>query len=315
VSTLAVLITYHNEGSLLRRCLLSLRAQTMPVDEILIYDDASDDSPEPYLVAGLPIRIIRGCQNIGPARGRNVLLHESRSALIHFHDADDAFSPTWREDVGRAFDRAPVDAVFTEVGWVEQNGARRDSMVGLEAVKAGADLLTFAIRHRILTPTGTYQRSAVLAIGGYRSGLWQAEDWDFHIRLAARGLRYRVLLRPLVVVYRRPDGRSEQRLEVWRSELQAIGLLASELPASCRQDLCDEAARVGSAMYQAGFQTDARDAFRLADRLGRPSFADRPGFYRTVARCAGSLQAERLGVIWRGVVPSGLRQRLPSRRD
>jgi hypothetical protein len=284
------------------------------VEEVLIYDDASDTPPEPYLIAGLPTRVLRGRTNVGPAVARNLLFHESQSALVHFHDADDAFAPTWREEVGRLLDDGSRDAVFTEVGWVEESGERRDSTVGLEQLGAGADLLAFAIRNSILTPTGTYQRALVLSIGGYRPGLWQAEDWDFHVRLASRSPRYEILLRPLVVVHARREGRSNDRLDVWRSQLKAIDLLSSELPAAYRQDLCEVATRVGSMLYQAGHHNQAQEAFALAARLGQSSFAGRPGLYRTVARRAGAVHAERLAAIWRGFLPSTIRQLLSSRR-
>lgn len=56
--TIAVLITYHNEGPLLTECLDSLRRGGSQPDEVLIYDDASDIPPEPYIPAGMPVRVI-----------------------------------------------------------------------------------------------------------------------------------------------------------------------------------------------------------------------------------------------------------------
>jgi hypothetical protein len=91
-------------------------------------------------------------------------------------------------------------------------------------------------------------------------------------------------------------------------------LLSSELPAAYRQDLCEVATRVASTLYQTGHRNQAEEAFALAARLGQPSFAGRPGIYRTVARRAGAVQAERLAAIWRGVLPSTIRQFLSSKR-
>ncbi len=48
-STLAVLITYHNERALLQDCLESLRSGPETTDEVIVYDDASTYPAEDYL--------------------------------------------------------------------------------------------------------------------------------------------------------------------------------------------------------------------------------------------------------------------------
>ncbi|HEX2780879.1 MAG TPA: glycosyltransferase family 2 protein, partial [Gemmatimonadaceae bacterium] len=64
--TVAVLVTYYNEGELLRECLTSILAQDPPPDEVLVYDDASRIPAQPHVPEGAPVRVIRGSQNVGP---------------------------------------------------------------------------------------------------------------------------------------------------------------------------------------------------------------------------------------------------------
>ena len=315
--TLAILIPYHNEGALLTRCLNSLRDQSTPVDEILIYDDASSLPPEPYIPQGLPVRVVRGAVNIGPGRGRNILLRQTRARFIHFHDADDSFAPGWAGSVLTALTNDSLDAVFTDISFANDLGIYVDRMLGLDAIHKGQDLVSFCIRGVMLTPAGTYRRDIVDAIGGYREALWQSEDWDFHIRLAARGIHFDVLPEPLVVMHRRPDSRSEERREVLDSTLQAIRLLASEIPARYQKDLSEVAAHAGSVLFRLGAHSDARAAFRLARRLGPATLESEPYSYRVLSQIAGQECAEWVGYVYRRTLPSSLRNfmaSLPMRR-
>ena len=107
-------LTYYNEGPLLTECLESLRQAEDRPDEILIYDDASRVPPEPYIPSDMPVRVIKGEVNRGPARGRNALLEACSCDYLHFHDSDDLFAPEWCREVRCLLERNPVDAVLTE---------------------------------------------------------------------------------------------------------------------------------------------------------------------------------------------------------
>jgi len=303
----AILITYHNEGNLLRRCLESLAMQTRPVGEVVIYDDASTVRPEAHVPDRLAVRLVRGERNIGPARGRNVLLAQASSPFVHFHDADDAFEMDWNERVSTTLARTDADAVFTEVSSVTDEGAVRESILGLDAVAAGEDLTRFCLRGSMLVPAGTYRRAAIEAIGGYRDALWQSEDWDFHVRLAASGVTSAVVLEPLVRIYLRAASRSRDTTAVWTSAVDAVRLLSKELRSEYRPDLAEAAARAGSHLFRSGAHGDARAAFALARSLGPPRHDGETGVYRTVARYAGQEIAERTGEWYRRLVPQSLR--------
>ena len=303
--TLGVLITYFNEQELLRECLDSLLSQREEPDEILIYDDASVDPVEAYVPKGNRIRIIRGDVNKGPGHGRNVLLRASQSDYIHFHDADDLFHPDWCQRVRDAVGEAGADVVFTEVSSRGEGGLQCKRVMGLDRLVSEGDLIRFCIRGAILTSAGTYRRSAVLAIGGYREALWQTEDFDFHIRLAASNPRYTVITEPLVTRLR--VGRSKNQAEVWGCALETISSAAQELPRQYRPDLAERAAGVGSILFQLGLRVKARQAFRLADELGPPTLKSRGPLYRRIARHLGPEWAEWAGWAWRRLVPSRVR--------
>jgi hypothetical protein len=304
-----VLITYHDERELLRECLASLQAQTEAPNEIVVYDDASAYPAVGYVPPGMQVRIIREEVNRGPSCGRNILLRGAESDFVHFHDADDLFDPLWCAKVRSAIRASNPDAVITEISSYQGDRLLSPNTQGLDQIQGG-DLVSFCLAGALLTSSGTYRRSAALAIGGYRESLWQSEDWEFHVRLTASGIRYDIIDEPLVIKRVRAESRSEDHQEVFSSAVQGIALLAGELPAKYRPELSDAAARAGMALYRIGAHDDARHAFSLARDLGGPPLRSQHSLYRLAASALGLEGAERVGSMYRRLVPASLRGRM-----
>ncbi|MDQ6672226.1 MAG: glycosyltransferase [Chloroflexota bacterium] len=306
--SIGVLITYYGERELLRECLDSLASQTRLPHEILIYDDASDAPAQDYVPVGLAVRVLRGNENRGPAFGRNQLLRASTSAYIHFHDADDLFYPDWHARVREVLEAGDVDVVFTEIAVHDGLGIRSTHVLALSSLaEAGNDLVRFCIRGIMLVPSGTYRRDTVLAIGGYRTALWQSEDFDFHVRLAASDPRFAVITDPLVTIRVRPDGRSSDRVQTLTSYVQAVAALSEELPPSYRSDLADAAARAGSTLFKLGARAEATTAFQLSAQLGPPRFSTQRPLYRALVNAVGFERTEQLAQAYRSILPARMR--------
>lgn len=307
-TTLAVLITYYNERHLVGECLASLLAQPEPPDEILIYDDASRLPARDYVPPAFPVRIIRDETNRGPAHGRNALLRASRADYIHFHDSDDLFHHDWCRQVRAAIAATGADAIFSEITSFRDAAILARSILRLRELAEHGDLLRHCLQGVMLVPSGTYRRAAVERIGGYRERLWQAEDFDFHARLAASGVSYALLHDALVFIRVRRESRSQNQRETLACMAEAVELLAAELPTEYRPYLAEIAAYAGSGLFKAGERRGARAAFRLAWRLGPPTLATQRRFYRGVARRFGPEAAEYITAAYRALLPERLRR-------
>jgi hypothetical protein len=310
--TLAVLITYHDEGALLTECLDSLAAQG-PVDEIIVFDDASDIRPESYLPAGLPVRVVRSNRNVGPSIGRNRLLEASRADYIHFHDADDLFLAGWSEHVLAAAGEG-VDCVFTEVETIHEDGSTHAGVIGLERLNQAGDLLTFALMHSILTIAGTHRRVLAQKVGGYNERLWQSEDYEFHARLALSRPSWRAIGQPLVRSRVRTESRSQKQREVWTSAWQAVLELGRLVPASHQPDLAAFSERVGRQLWQLGARPEALAAFQFAETHGVRLGDLQPG-HRWLARRVGLVRAHKIASLYRALLPHELRRLLAGLRN
>jgi glycosyltransferase involved in cell wall biosynthesis len=305
---LSILVTYHNERAWLTECLQSLLPQLGDDDEVIVYDDASEHAAQPHLVNDTRIHLMGGSTNIGPARARNELCAASSGTHIHFHDADDLFASAWRAEVTAAFERERPDVVFTDVASFDDAGNQSRHVMGIERLQVDGDLLKFSLRGAVLAPAGTYTRSLVQQVGGYRPHLWQSEDYDFHIRMALLKPNFAVINQDLVLIRRHPNQRSRLVREVWSSAMESLNLVAPRIPAAAHPHAAYAATRAGSALFACGARTDAARAFALADRFGGVSY-ERSGMQR-LTRLLGPVSAERVAAMYRTVVPNALRSRL-----
>jgi glycosyltransferase involved in cell wall biosynthesis len=306
--TLSVLITYHNEGAWLTECLNSIAPQLGKQDEILVFDDASSAPARDYLIVDARVRVLEGGpDNIGPAAARNRLLANATGELIHFHDADDLFAADWYRRVTPVF-AGDVDVVFTDVQSFSADGRRWTSVMSVERLQQHGDLLDFAIHGGVLVPSGTYRRELLDKVGGYRAEMWQSEDYDFHMRLALRNPRFRVIDEDLVLIRRHPGQRSRAAVEVWSSALDALEHLAPQFPHTAHDAVAAIATRAGSELFHAGAGPEARRAFGLAQRFGGARY-DRP-MMQNLTRLLGAMSAERIASAYRKLLPGALRQRV-----
>lgn len=294
---LTIGITYHNEGELLTECLNSIISQIDATVEILIYDDASTLKPQPFIPSHSAIRILKGEKNIGPAKGRNILLKEARGEYIHFHDSDDWFHKNWYEEVSQYFGK--VDAVFSEVTSYRENRLYVEKVMEVTRLKKQNDLLKFAIESFMLVPSGTYRKKILERMNGYREDLWQSEDWDFHVRLALLNPHFVVLEEPLIFIRVRKDSRSQNVEETALDTLKAIKLLKDSIPKSYYCYLADKTAFMGSKLFAIGNINQAREAFRFSQVLGPSNFHWRKNSFQIFAKLFGPIFAEKIGLFFR----------------
>lgn len=291
--SISVLITYHNEREMLKECLESLQSGSCLPDEILIYDDASTFPPDGFIPPGLPVRILRGEVNLGPGRGRNLLLEQATGEFIHFHDSDDWFHHDWCMVVNERLKNCICDVLFTEVTSSSTGyPSFLHPFMGYEIVLPNLDLTAFALEQSLLVPCATIRRECAIKIGGFRAGLWQSEDKDFYIRLAASGVSWQVEKRPLICIRNRADSRSKQQAEVWKDGLKCLNYAHKELPSRYGSNIANAAAKCAYQLYGLGETNAAREAFQLSKRLGGASYSWRSLGFRLVAKFFGAETAE-----------------------
>ena len=97
----SVIIPVWNPGDGIRRCVASLRGQTLKDIEMIFVDDCGTDGAMDVVRAAAAedprIRIISNAENVGPGISRNAGIEVARGEYLSFVDADDYVSPNFLE--------------------------------------------------------------------------------------------------------------------------------------------------------------------------------------------------------------------------
>jgi glycosyltransferase involved in cell wall biosynthesis len=173
-----------------------------PSVEIIVTDDGSDDGTAEYL-AGLAARdprlVVMAGPRKGPSPARNVALERVRAPLVAFLDADDRWCP------GKLATQLALHAAHPEIGFSftdyrhltpesEDRGACFafwPCFAARNGWRTEAFLLPDAFAHIyaenvVGTSTVIARTDLLREVGGFRTSLGSAEDWDLWLKLASR---------------------------------------------------------------------------------------------------------------------------------
>lgn len=191
-TTLALCIPAYNAAQHLPRILTSAKNQEIPFDEILVYDDCSDDNTK-EVAESYGATVINGSTNEGCSFGKNELATYAKSDWLHFHDADDDLLPNFTKEIHQWIEKNDnqYKVLLLNFRYVnfKTNLVLSEANYNVEAMHK--DSLSYAIEHKIVN-FGVYQKSAFLSAGGFdidKKVLYN-EDKAFHLRLATQGLKF-----------------------------------------------------------------------------------------------------------------------------
>ena len=189
--TLALCIPAYNAADYLPRLLTSAAQQTVPFDEILVYDDCSTDDTA-VVAEAHGATVVRGEVNWGCSAGKNRLAEATTGEWIHFHDADDDITLDLVERVRPHLRRADApDVLLLHFEYRDHATGEHLSKSSYDANLLRHDPVGFVVRHEVPN-FGVYRRSAFLDAGGFDldPNVLYNEDVAFHHRLALAGLRF-----------------------------------------------------------------------------------------------------------------------------
>src|SRR4051812_10172167 len=98
--TTALLVPVFNGERFIQSFHASIQALSGAFDEIIFYDDGSDDGSAAILKR-LGYSVRQGTTNAGQAAARNRLLAATGADWVHFHDIDDLIHPSYLADTKR----------------------------------------------------------------------------------------------------------------------------------------------------------------------------------------------------------------------
>lgn len=216
-----VVVPTRNRRPLLERTLRSVLAQRGVGIEVVVVDEASEDTTQEFLAeltsADERVSVVRNDQALGVAAARNAGLQLARADWTAFVDDDDLWAPTKLAAQLAALDRAGAWSCTSAV--VVDENLR---ILGVEAAPP-PDVLTRLLRRNVVPGGG----SSVVAptellrtLAGFDERLRVLADWEMWIRLARAAPL--APLDELLVAYRRHRGGMSRDLSALDSELEHV---------------------------------------------------------------------------------------------
>ena len=189
----------------------SVQAQTCADWELLIVDDGStDETPGIARACAARDARVRLLQqpNAGISAARNLAIREATGDLLAILDSDDLWEPGYLAAQLAIFERCPDVDIVTGNGWFL--GGRRH---GLPArpypdTRPQPTLATILQDEESIFIMSVVRRRVAEALGGFDESLPTNEDYDFWLRAALAGFRFRRNDEPLGHYRRRDDSAS-----------------------------------------------------------------------------------------------------------
>lgn len=187
----SVILPVFNRAATIRRCVDSVRAQTLADWELVVVDDASSDESAAIITSDgdARIRLLRHERNRGAAAARNTAMREAHGEYVAWIDSDDEWMPEKLArqlallDAGHA-DACACDYVMATAGHEHavRIGTSDDWRRSLHTecrLAAGSTLFV--------------RRACLEKVGPLDEALRSHEDWDWCLRLTQH---YRLVIAP-----------------------------------------------------------------------------------------------------------------------
>ena len=300
----SVLIPCYNAENFVGEAIDSALNQTWKNVEVVVVDDGSTDNSVDILKSYGERIVFEAGPNRGACAARNRAFELSSGDLIQFLDADDKLCLDKLERQVQILASADYDATFSH-GYLFGDGGPLRKKKSRIASPEGQDPFVYCLHQGLATPGPLIRRELVEKVGGFRDGLRRGQEWDFHVRLAAAGMRLHYLPEYLYCV--RNDGRGERITNLKLPHdyfLQQLIILAEwmengpeyQLTASRKIVLASYLHMVSSGVFREGGRTMAAAGFATAHRIadGDQKYFHGSSLFRVVCRLLGPMKAEEI---------------------
>ena len=190
-----VVIPLFDKSSTLEACVLSIQAQSVAVDQIVIIDDRSrDDSYDKALALAAQdprILVVRQPHNGGAARARNAGASLVRAEWLAFLDADDSWEPGFIAEMSSAVLQENADFAGCGRLQIDRDSAENFILPGIPdgavVPMDGAFWTAFNGYYPLNSSANLMRHSLFDAAGGFPEMMRQREDHALWARLWGRG--------------------------------------------------------------------------------------------------------------------------------
>ena len=221
----SIIMPAYEVGPYIGAAIESVRAQTFTEWELLIGDDGSTDATNEIASRWADrdprVRVLRQ-HNAGISAARNLALRNSSGRIIAILDSDDLWEPEYLAAQVGVLDAHPDIDVVTGNAWFL--GSRLNGMPARPwpDARPDPDLATILSDETAVFIMSVFRRRVYETIGGFDEAFRTNEDYDYWIRAASAGFRFKRNDRPLGRYRRRDDSLSASEARMLQGILRVL---------------------------------------------------------------------------------------------
>jgi glycosyltransferase involved in cell wall biosynthesis len=210
---ISVIVPAYNAEKTIRETVESVLHQTLTDLELIVVDDASQDSTLDVLakIADPRLTVLSHPHNSGANRSRNLGLSRSTGVYVSFLDADDLWTIDKLESQLKALKAHPEAAVA--YSWTDRIDETSQFLRKGGRVRVSGDVLAELLIANFLENGSNplIRRDAAIAVGGFDESLSACQDWDLWLKLAAQ-YQFAVVTAPQILYRLSPNSVSSNVL-------------------------------------------------------------------------------------------------------
>jgi len=206
LSLVSIIVPVYNTEKFLKECLDSLLAQTYPNFEIVIVNDASSDNSEAIIQEYLKrypekIQYIKKAKNEGVSAARNTGIKAAKGQYIAFCDSDDVWLPEKLEIQMQEFFKDPdLDVVYSDCFLIFEDKKTNQKLTEFWGVKQYSGYIfekLIKAKGNIVTSVVVAKKEIFQKVGLFSEDLRYVEDYEFFLRVALEGYKFKSIKKPL----------------------------------------------------------------------------------------------------------------------
>lgn len=262
----SLLIPCYNSSKYLPRLWKTIESQTVKFDEVICYDDCSEDDTI-NVAKNLGSKVIIGTERKGPGFARNQLAKEARYGWIHFHDSDDVLDKCYLEKK-KDYINDDVDAIVCNADWIDE--ITKKSIITWKYNKN--ELENNPVKATIMNPIGInsllLRKDNFFKVDGFEERLRCWEDADLSVRLAASSTRFTLIDEILTISYRREGSLSSDQHYCWKCRLEFLKKYATIFDNPLYEIIAEQAEDAAKILLEFSDYENAKEAILFCKSLG-----------------------------------------------
>ncbi|TCD07727.1 glycosyltransferase family 2 protein [Pedobacter frigidisoli] len=264
----ALLVPCYNAAPYIHGFLENIAKLAKPFDEIIFYDDASEDDTFKILIDE-GHTVLRGSRNNGPGFARNKLAEICSSNWFHFHDIDDFLDPLYLDKTAKIAESNDFEVILCNVNWYDSQTNDLTLSWKYNNKEITNDPLGYTIANPIGGINGLYKKDQFFRADGFNADIRVWEDADLHVRLAGIGSRFHVIEEFLSYSIRYATSASADQTAGWKTRLGLLQAYCHKYEfKKTRKIIGQQAQNTASMLILSGQLTEAKNALRLSEDCG-----------------------------------------------